>query len=57
MSYREELKKRIRELQVEINNKQDHKHVLESELQSLLVKEFEEEMREENQFKPTLLKG
>lgn len=56
MSYRDSLKQRIRELQMEIENKQDHKEVLERELQELMRREFEEEMREENS-NPTLLKG
>jgi hypothetical protein len=56
MSYRETLKNRIREIETEISNKQDLKHVLQSELQDLMRKEFEEDMREDNH-RQTLLKG
>jgi hypothetical protein len=56
MHYREELKKRIRELEFEISNKRDHKEILQKELQDLMRKEFEEDMREDND-RQTLLKG
>ena len=48
MSYRDNLKQRISELQHEISTRQDKKEVLEKELQDLMLKDFEEEMREEN---------
>ena len=56
MSYRENLKQRIREIEFEIVNKQGHKEALEKELQDLMRKEFEEDMREEADRK-TLLQG
>ena len=55
MSYRESLKKRISELEFEIRTKADRKQDLEKELQELMRRDFEEEMREENQ--KQLLKG
>ena len=55
MSYRESLKKRISELEFEIRTKADRKQDLEKELQELMRRDFEEEMREENHAK--LLKG
>lgn len=55
MSYREELKKRIEELKFEIAARQDRKEILEKELQDLMRKDFEEEMREDNDLR--LLKG
>jgi hypothetical protein len=56
MSYKEILKQQIKELQLEISNKRDHKEVLENRLQDLMKKEFEEDLREEADRK-TLLKG
>lgn len=56
MSYRDNLKQRIKELEMEIENKKDRKENLIKELQELMRLEFEEEMREEGA-KPTLLKG
>jgi hypothetical protein len=56
MQYREELKNRIRELEFEISNKRDHREILQKELQDLMRKEFEEDMREDND-RQTLLKG
>jgi hypothetical protein len=56
MQYREELKRRIKELEFEIANKEDHKEVLQKELQELMRKEFEEDLRDEADRK-TLLKG
>jgi hypothetical protein len=55
MSYRDNLKKRISELEFEIRTKAERKQDLEKELQELMRKDFEEEMREENQ--KQLLKG
>lgn len=55
MSYRDSLKKRISELEFEIRTKADRKQDLEKELQELMRRDFEEEMREENHAK--LLKG
>lgn len=55
MSYRESLKKRISELEFEILTKAERKQDLEKELQELMRRDFEEEMREENQ--KQLLKG
>lgn len=57
MSYRNHLKQRIKELELEIANKEDHKEALEREMRELMIKDFEEEMREENMQKPSLLKG
>jgi hypothetical protein len=56
MSYRDQLKNRIRELELEITNKTDRKDVLEKELQDLMRKEFEEDLREESNRK-SLLQG
>lgn len=55
MSYRDDLKKRIRELEFEIQMRSEKKEFLELELQDLMRKEFEEEMREDNETR--LLKG
>lgn len=55
MSYRDEIKKRIQELEHEIIIRKDKKEFLEYELQDLMKKDFEEEMREENNTR--LLKG
>lgn len=55
MSYRDILKQKIRELELEIANKVDHKEDLKKELQDLMMKEFEEDMRESDNKK--LLKG
>jgi hypothetical protein len=55
MSYRDELKRKILELEKQIANDRDKKWELESELNKLQIAEFEEEMREsDNQH---LLKG
>jgi len=56
MSYRDILKRQIKELQLEISNKEGHKEYLEKELQDLMRKEFEEDIKEELDRK-TLLKG
>jgi hypothetical protein len=55
MSYRDELKRKILELEKQIASDRDKKWELESELNKLQIAEFEEEMREsDNQH---LLKG
>ena len=46
MSYRDELKRKILELEKQIANDRDKKWELESELNRLQIAEFEEEMRE-----------
>lgn len=56
MQYRDQLKQRIKELEAEIANKEDHKDSLQRELRDLRVKEFEEDMREEDE-RQILLKG
>ena len=55
MSYRDEIKNRIQELEHEIVIRQDKKEFLQHELNDLMKKDFEEEMREENSTQ--LLKG
>jgi hypothetical protein len=56
MQYRQELKRRIAELELEIANKTDNKELLQKQLNDLMRKEFEEDLREsgDNQI---LLKG
>jgi uncharacterized iron-regulated protein len=56
MQYRQELKKRIAELELEIANKTDNKELLQKQLQDLMKKEFEEELRESPD-QQILLKG
>ena len=56
MSYKDQLKTRIREIELELANKQGHKEALEKELQQLMRSEFEEDLREESDRK-TLLQG
>ena len=56
MSYKDQLKNRIREIELEIANKTGHKDALERELQDLMRKEFEEDLREESNRK-SLLQG
>ncbi len=56
MSHRDILKKRIKEMELEIANKQGHKEALEKELQNLIMQDFEEEMREDSHRK-SLLQG
>jgi hypothetical protein len=56
MHYREHLKKRISELELEIRTNTNKKSVLEKELQELLKKEFEEDMVEESD-RQILLRG
>ena len=55
MSYKEYLKQRIQEIKLQIANSQGHAEALENELKQLELKEFEEELREENT--QVLLKG
>jgi len=55
MSYKNLLQKKIQELEITIANAKGEKSSLEKELMSLKIKEFEEEMAEENN--QTLLKG
>lgn len=55
MSYREHLKQRIKEIQLQIANNQGQAEALENELKQLEMKEFEEDLREENN--QVLLKG
>jgi hypothetical protein len=56
MQYRQELKRRIDELELEISNKTDNKELLQKQLQDLMKKEFEEELRESPD-QQILLKG
>jgi hypothetical protein len=56
MSYKDLLHKKIQELEMTIANAKGEKSSLEKELMSLKIKEFEEEMAEENN-KVALLKG
>jgi len=55
MSYKFHIKKRIAELQTQIDNKYGQVEALQKELQQLKVKEFEEDMKEEDE--RVLLKG
>ena len=55
MSYKEFLVQRIKELELQIANNQGNVEALKKELNSLAIKEFEEDLREENQ--QILLKG
>jgi peptidoglycan hydrolase CwlO-like protein len=55
MSHKFYLKKRINELQAQIDNKYGQVEALQKELQELKVKEFEEDLREEDE--RMLLKG
>ena len=56
MSYKDFLKERINQLELQIANEQGQKDALKKELQDLMRQEFEEDLREETD-KPTLLKG
>ena len=55
MSYKFHIKKRIAELQTQIDNKYGQVEALQKELRQLKVKEFEENMKEEDE--RVLLKG
>lgn len=55
MSHKFYLKKRINELQAQIDNKYGQVEALRKELQELKIKEFEEDLREEDE--KMLLKG
>lgn len=55
MSHKFYLKKRIAELQAQIDNKYGQVETLQKELQELKLKEFEEDMREDDE--RILLKG
>lgn len=55
MSYKDLLQKKIHEMEITIANAKGEKSSLEKELMDLKIKEFEEEMAEENN--QTLLKG
>jgi hypothetical protein len=54
MSYRDELKNKILELELRLSKEKSH--ALELEIERLKMAEFEEDLREENEGK-TLLKG
>ncbi len=56
LRYKDLLHKKIQELEMTISNAKGEKSSLEKELMSLKIKEFEEEMAEENN-KVALLKG
>jgi hypothetical protein len=56
MQYKDQLRKRISEIELEIANNSNKKFVLEKELQDLLKKEFEESLVEESE-RQILLKG
>ena len=55
MSHKHYIRKRISELQTQIDNKYGQVEALQKELQELKVKEFEEDLREEDE--RMLLKG
>lgn len=55
MSYKNYLKQKIKELELQIANNQGNVEKLREELKALELKEFEEDLREENQ--QILLKG
>ncbi len=57
MSYRDEIKKQIERLEVQINNSKTQNLELENQLLKLKLTEFEEDMREETTPETTLLKG
>lgn len=57
MSYRDEIKKQIERLEVQINNSKTQNLELENQLLKLKLSEFEEDMREEADNNSTLLKG
>jgi hypothetical protein len=57
MSYRDEIKKQIEKLEVQINNSKTQNLELENQLLKLKLTEFEEDMREETAPETTLLKG
>jgi hypothetical protein len=57
MSYRDEIKKQIEKLEVQINNSKTQNLELENQLLKLKLSEFEEDMREESHNNSTLLKG
>jgi hypothetical protein len=55
MSYKDLLQKKIRELEMTIANAKGERSSLEKELMNLKIKEFEEDLAEENN--QSLLKG
>ncbi len=55
MSYKDHLKQRIREIKLQIANSEGQAEALQKELEQLELKEFEEDLREENN--QVLLKG
>ena len=55
MSYKDHLKQRIREIKLQIANSEGQAEALQKELEQLELKEFEEDLREEDE--RTLLKG
>jgi len=57
MSYRDEIKKQIEKLEIQINNSKTQNLELENQLLKLKLSEFEEDMREEADNNSTLLKG
>jgi hypothetical protein len=57
MSYRDEIKKQIERLEIQINNSKTQNLELENQLLKLKLSEFEEDMREEADNNSTLLKG
>jgi hypothetical protein len=57
MSYRDDIKKQIERLEVQINNSKTQNLELENQLLKLKLTEFEEDMREESHNNSTLLKG
>jgi hypothetical protein len=57
MSYRDDIKKQIERLEVQINNSKTQNLELENQLLKLKLSEFEEDMREESHNNSTLLKG
>jgi hypothetical protein len=57
MSYRDEIKKQIERMEIQINNSKTQNLELENQLLKLKLSEFEEDMREETVQETTLLKG
>ncbi len=57
MSYIKLLQQQIKELEIHIEQSSEKRENLEAELNKLKIAEFEEELREENNNSPQLLKG
>lgn len=57
MSYIKLLQQQIKELEIHIEQSSEKRENLEAELNKLKIAKFEEELREENNNSPQLLKG